>query len=277
MKSNERLIEALNRAIKNKPDVEIGKFIRYITSVSDLAYMTDEDIARQIEDYNELAEDDIKFWNYEFKPVEINYLDEALFSFGDSPSEKFYDFTKENEQIAYERYKEKTEGRKYFELTERLDCSDFLKRFYTFYVDPDDYKGITVINHRDDFLENFPDAYRHMNAYVVGRKGNRYVALHEYTVKNPCFGELFDSVAFGFRDGFDEIFAIAIDWMESPRFTDYTNHIMYGVCTRPALNEVEIYNTNQTIEIFHEWMQKSNKIIDGWDGVIYDDGTVDFM
>ena len=42
---NKRLMAALNKAIENKPDVEIGKFIRFISSVSDLAYMTDEDIA----------------------------------------------------------------------------------------------------------------------------------------------------------------------------------------------------------------------------------------
>ena len=95
MKSNERLIEALNRAIKNKPDVEVGKFIRYITSVSDLAYMTDEDIARQIEDYNELAEEYIDNPNYEFMPVEIKHYDATRCSLsGDSLSKNFYDFTK---------------------------------------------------------------------------------------------------------------------------------------------------------------------------------------
>lgn len=40
MKDNERLISALKQSIENEPDIELGKFIRYITSVSDLAYMT---------------------------------------------------------------------------------------------------------------------------------------------------------------------------------------------------------------------------------------------
>lgn len=137
----------------------------------------------------------------------------------------------------------------------------------------DDFKDVTVINHRDNFLNSFPIEYRHMNAYVVGRKGDKYIARHAYAVKNPCFGELQEVVSFGFCEEFDECFAIAIDWMESPRFTDYTKHIMYGVCTRPNKKQIEIYDDNQTIEIFHELMQRSNIIESTWDGVIYDDGT----
>lgn len=274
MKANERLMTALNRAIKNNPNVEIGKFIRYVSSVSDLAYMTDEDIARQIEDYNRLAEQ-YDHYDYVFQPSDMSYIWDSSNDNG-YLEEKLYDFTKENEQTAYDRYKEKVAGRIFLNFEERLDCSEFLKRFTLEFADADDFKGITVINHRDNFLDVFPMAYRHMNAYTIGRKGDKYVAMHRYAVKNPCFGELFGEIAFGYCKDFDECFSIAIDWCESPRFTDYTNHIMYGVATRATKNEVEIYNQNQTIEIFHELMQKSNKIMSTWDGVIYDDGTVEW-
>ena len=271
MKANERLMAALNKAMENKPNIEIGKFIRFISSISDLAYMTDEDIALQIEEYNESAEEDPEGWYYEFEAADINYYSSYC-----SRKDGLYKFTKENEQIAYDRYKTKVEGHVFCELEERLDCSDFLKRFSLLFVGADDFKGITVINHRDNFLDGFPSEYSHMNAYTIGKKGDKYVAMHRYAVKNPCFGELFDDIAFAYSKDFDECFSIAIDWCESPRFTDYTNHIMYGLCTRPGKKEVEIYSENQTIEIFHELMQTSNKIISTWDGVIYDDGTVEW-
>lgn len=275
MKANERLMAALNKAMENKPNIEIGKFIRFISSISDLAYMTDEDIALQIEEYNENAEDDPEGLYYKFEAAEINYHD-IYRSSRDIPGYELFKFTKENEQIAYDRYKTKVGGHVFCELEERLDCRDFLKRFWLLFVGADAYKGVTVINHRDNFLNGFPSEYSHMNAYTIGKKGDKYVAMHRYAVKNPCFGELFYDIAFAHSEDFDECFSIAIDWCESPRFTDYTNHIMYGVCTRPGKNEVEIYSENQTIEIFHELMQKSNKIISTWDGVIYDDGTVEW-
>ena len=270
---NKRLIAALNKAIENKPDIEIGKFIRFISSVSDLAYMSDKDIATQVEYYNEMAEEYPESWNYEFEATDVNYFDR--YRSRNNLGCALCLFTKENEQIAYDRYKAKTAGKVFFNLEERLDCSDFLKRFSLLFVDADYFKGITVINHCDNFLDDFPEEYRHMNAYTIGKKGDKYVAMHRYAVKNPCFGELFADIAFKYSKEFDECFSIAIDWWESPRFTDYTNHIMYGVCYRPAKKEVEIYNQNQTIEIFHELMQKSNKIVSTWKGVIYDDGTVE--
>ena len=137
------------------------------------------------------------------------------------------------------------------------------------YVRAEDFKGILVINHRDNFLESYPEAYRHMNAYSVYRKGDEYSAEHRYAAKIPDFGELLEAVAmyrsrvFGFD--YDERVSIAIDWDESPRFTDYTRCIMYGLCYRPAKNEIEIYNEHRTIEIFHEWMQKSSHIRTDWD------------
>ena len=278
MKSNERLMTALRKAMELKPDVEIGKFLRYIASCSDLAYMSDDDISMQIENYNHMNEKYRPFdGDYEKDATDINYLDKAINN--DSEFSKLYNFSKENEQIAYDRYKAETKGRVYFSLEERLDLSDFLNRFSLEFVKADDYKGINVINHRDNFLDMLPIAYRHMNAYVIGRKGGKYIAMHKYAVKIPCFGELFACVTFGMIEDFDEIFSIAIDWDESPRFTDYTKHIMYGVSYRPDKSEMEIYNEHQTIEIFHELMQKSNRLTTNWDfggnGILYDDGTID--
>lgn len=277
MNDNERLLAALRQSIENEPDIELGKFIRYITSVSDLAYMTDEDISILIEDFNSAARREKEcsgkndIYRYECKATDINQM-EALRT--DSEKiDKLYEFTKENEQLAYDRYKAETENKIFCPLVERLNGSEFLKRFSLAFENADYFKDVTVINHRDNFLNTFPIEYRHMNAYMVGRKGDKYIARHAYAVKNPCFGELLEVVSFGLCEEFDECFAIAIDWMESPRFTDYTKHIMYGLCTRPKKKQIEIYDDNQTIEIFHELMQRSNKIVSDWDGVIYDDGT----
>ena len=55
MKSNERLLMALHKAIELKPDIELGKLIRYAASIDDLAYMSDEDLALQIEGLNKLV------------------------------------------------------------------------------------------------------------------------------------------------------------------------------------------------------------------------------
>lgn len=278
MRDNERLLAALKKAVENKPDIELGKFIRYITSVSDLTYMSDEDISVLVEDYNSEAKEEMDagvehgLRMYEHSATEINYLGD--FCTESEKIERMYDFTKENEQIAYERYKAETENRIFCPQEERLDGSDFLKRFELLFADANDFKNITVINHRDNFLNVFPDAYRHMNAYVVGKKGDKYIAKHAYAGKNTCFGELLGNITFGFCREFDECFSVAIDWMESPRFTDYTKRIMYGVYTRPEKDEIEIYDNNQSIEIFHELMQKSNQIVSDWDGVIYDDGTI---
>ena len=49
----------------------------------------------------------------------------------------------------------------------------------------------------------------------------------------------------------------------------------FGLEYRKKGNIVEIYNENQTIEKFHEFFQKANKIISNWKGVLYDDGTCD--
>lgn len=231
---------------------------------------------------------------FKCSPVDINYYD--ILHTCSSEREAFeneYAFTKENEQEAYNRYKDLNKGFITFSLEERLDCSDFLKRFELVYSDADDFKGISLINHCDRFINILRKDYRHMNFYGVGRKGNKYLAFHSYACKIPCFGELFErattqlSVPVSVDDKehsiskyavnlFDEYLTVVIDWSESPMFTDYTRHIQYGVISRPAKKEIEIFNVDQTIELFHEWMQKSNKITDEWNGVLYDDGTINF-
>ena len=49
MKSNERLLMALHKAVELKSDIELGKLIHYAASIDDLAYKSDEDLALQIE------------------------------------------------------------------------------------------------------------------------------------------------------------------------------------------------------------------------------------
>ena len=59
----------------------------------------------------------------------------------------------------------------FFELEERIDACEFLKRFHLYYVEPEDFKGITVINHCHKFWNEFPLAYRHTIHYNIGRIG----------------------------------------------------------------------------------------------------------
>ena len=113
-----------------------------------------------------------------------------------------------------------------------------------------------------------------MGGYMVARKGDTYIAQHMYLVKIPCFGELLESLLYHCKEDYDEFFGIVIDWWDlNVRFTDYTNHIMYGLNYNRKEKIVEIYNEHQTIEKFHEYMQKANKILSSDDKVIYDDGS----
>lgn len=266
MRDNKKLMVALKEAMEINPEVEIIKYLRFICSVDNMNYISDREIAELIEYCNS----NDTFDDYEIVPNNIffNFIDYYV-------NEEKYDFTKENELMAYGRYKEYTEGKVFFNLYEKVNMKEFLERFELEYVNADDYCDLTVINHKDMFLNNFPMSYRHMNGYVVARKGEKYIAKHVYLVKNPCFGELMEYVMHECKREYDECLAIAIDWCESPRFTDYTRHIMYGLKYREKDRVVEIYNDNQTIEKFHDFFQKANKIISTWDGVIFDDGTCD--
>jgi predicted AlkP superfamily pyrophosphatase or phosphodiesterase len=182
-------------------------------------------------------------------------------------------FTKENERISYDRYKLSAKGRVFFELSEKVNMKKFLENFELEFCDANDFADITVINHRDSFLNIFPMDYRHMNGYVVARKGDKYIAKHVYLVKIPSFDELLSVAMLQCKNEYDECLVVTIDWYESPRFTQYTNNIMYGLSYNRSENLVEIYSKHQTIEKFHAFMQKANKIITTWDGILYDDGT----
>lgn len=265
MRENERLIAALEKTVEICPEVELAKFIRYISAVEDLTYMSDRDLAAQIEWHNAISED---LSDYQVEVDDAHYLDFLR-------SGRFYDFTKENEQIAYARYKAYAKKRVFFDLAEEVNMKEFLERFCLSYVESGNYKDITVVNHKDTFLNIFPNAYRHMNGYAVARKGDKYIAKHVYLVKTPCFGELLVYAMNECKEEYDECLVIAIDWCESPRFTDYTRHVMYGMEYRREEKVLEIYNEHRTIEKFHEFFQKANKIISDWDGVVFDDGTCD--
>ena len=288
-KDNEKLIQALMQTVKLHPEAELGKVLRYVTSVDDLAYMSDADILNLLLDYNKDLNDkdsifSIRQMQINIKPTDTNEVAD-WFSRG-KEVEAFYKFTKENEQIAYDRYKDYQTGRILINLEERLACSEFVKRFELEFVEPEDFAGWTVINHCTNFLNELPLKYRHMNFYGVARKADKYHAFHSYACKNPCFGELLESATinlsvpaekksleWGMRaeELYDECFVVVIDWDGSPRFTNYTKTIQYGVWTRYAKKEIEIFGVDHTIEIFHELMQKANKILDDWEGVLYDD------
>ncbi len=202
---------------------------------------------------------------------------ELLFS---DIGEADYKFTKENEQLAYERYKAQMEDKVLLTFEEKIGYREFLKKLEQNIWD-ESLEDITIINHYDTFWKDFPNAYRHMNGYAVGRRGDDYTAAHCYLCKIPDFKELFETATLsmgaklqhlepeGTGKEFDEWFTVVLDWAESPRFTDYTRHIMYGALTRPAKREIEIFNPNQTVELFHEWMQKSSRIIDDWEDFIF--------
>lgn len=264
MKNNERLVAALKKAIELSPNVEVGKFIRYISSASDLAYMSDEELAILIENHNK-SEEFHETREYEFDPIDKNYL--AYMYNSD------IDFTKENEQISYDRYQNSIRGVKFFDITEKMSMEEFLKVTGGSYGYIEDASDITVINHRTDILVEWNRDFRHMNGYVVARKGDKYIAKHVYLVKIPSFDELLSVAMLQCKNEYDECLVVTIDWYESPRFTQYTNNIMYGLSYNRSENLVEIYSKHQTIEKFHAFMQKANKIITTWDGILYDDGT----
>ena len=62
-----------------------------------------------------------------------------------------YSFTKENEMIAYERYQESVKGRVFFDLFEKINMRDFIKRFEY----PVSIKQVLFLNFRLHFCLNF--------------------------------------------------------------------------------------------------------------------------
>lgn len=284
MRENEKIIRELKRVVKNAPEVELGKFIHYITSFVNGAYGTDDEIVRTLEDYNELLAD--KNGVYTVLQYEKEWYT------GDR--NKRFDFSKENEQIAYNRYITCADerGYKFLNLEERLTLNDFNSRnFGELIVDMEE--SATVINHSSVFW--YEPLYRHMQVYVVARIQDKYVAMHRNIVENGFTEnlsgeELFYYVSEGLsvefpdlngkqalaKSVFDEWIVIVFDFEGSPQVVDYADKVFLGVYTRPNVNEIEIYNPNQAIEIFHEWMQKSNLVLDFDKRTVFDDGTVSF-
>lgn len=277
MNGNERLVAALQERIQLDPDVELIKLLHFVCTIDDPDYIQDIDIAEQLEFDN-------KYYKRFGHKYEHRTNDANIFPASTDYNKPFDDFTKENEQIAYDRYKTKMRGRVIYNLTETLPYSEFLMRFTGVFCIDEIPREVTVINHCSRFIDVIE--FRHHCVYTNGRKGDKYIAMHQYACKIPDFRELFESITFGVRVNYegksdwaenvlDDWFSIAVDWEASPRFTDYTRKIAYGVWYRPAKKEVEIFNADQTVEIFHELMQKSNIVYSEWQGTFYDDKTFD--
>ena len=297
MYDNKRLLKVLSGVVSKYPDIELGKFLRYATSNDELAFLSDKDIADSIE------KNFMENLSFEFNETDCLYEDKDSHIGNNEPVgvERLYCFTKENEQIAYERYKLKNKNRKFFDLKETVTYCEFLKNlspYEWFDRDWDEfndfYKAYKVINHCCKFWGEFPLKYSWVPFMCILRLGNKYIAFTTAESRDVGVGWFFEALTLdldlGMRSShlkdidlplfrfpfyyFDEYFAVPLDWCSRfPRFTNYTNIIQYGVRTIPAKKEIEIFNPDQTIEIFHELMQKVSKIIDVWAGVVYDDGS----
>ena len=123
MKDNERLIEALRNVVEICSEVEIIKFLRYLSSVDDMNYLSDGEIAELIECYNKFAKDGYTLDYCEFEPNEMFYFEPIYLH----TAKRNYSFTKENEMIAYERYQESVKGRVFFDLFEKINMRDMSK------------------------------------------------------------------------------------------------------------------------------------------------------
>lgn len=283
MRDNERVIAALSKAVETNQNINIGQFIRYVASIDDLAYMSDDEFASLLEYY---------LLGYsmscDFNARDINYLDI------DYEAECYF-FNKQNEQIAYDKFCERMKDKMLVNIYREVTLYEFLSNF----SDGETYKDVVpsypVALYQNIFWESFPIAYRHMNCYVVGKykyDNSKHIALHTYSCKLPDPAELFvksslylDVSNFVKEYGleikepiyatelFEDYLVLVIDWMESPRFTDYTNHIMYGIHVFQNPHLIEVLTPEQSAKRFHEGFQQSSIIYSDWGDLLFDDGT----
>lgn len=301
------LLCELERAVNNNPQFHITRVMHNISKVDE--YMPDEEAAYVLNKIVESSREDeniffsAEFWDGMYRAYENSDLNLL---------------TKEHEQIAYDKFKKRQEYTLDILLEERLSLYEFLLRFpsiygpysklqacpseeelaedaqyehsiYKLYEDDllelEHDKKYTIINHSSKLLWEY-GKLRHMDYYLAGRIGDKYITIHGYAAKIPDFQELFKAVTINLYFGswdesnnassiFDEWISLVFDSYESPRAVAYTDRVLYGALVRPDKMEIEVYNQDQATEIFHEWMQKSSIIIDDWNGVLYDDGTAE--
>ena len=160
------ILDSLKKEFELEKEVSFGAYIAYVTSIDDLAYMTDEEVRRLIDWDVEVGAN--KSW-HDIKPGRCNI---ELFD------EEYHQVTRQKEQIAYERYKAKVKDRVFFQLEEVLPYSEFLGRFDNIYCSQEDLdyeSDITVINHNSDFYDEIP--HRYVPMYVCARKGDDYTFI----------------------------------------------------------------------------------------------------
>lgn len=307
MADSNNLLCELERVVDKNPQFHITRVMHNISKVDE--YMPDDEAAyvlkKLVDSYSEDENmfSSAEFWDGMYRAYENSDLNLL---------------TKEHEQIAYDKFKKRQEYTVSILLEERLSLYEFMLRFpssygpysklqacptkeelaedaqyehsiYKLYEDDlnelEQDKKYTIINHSSKFLWEY-GKLRHMDYYLAGRVGDKYITIIGYAAKIPDFQELFKSVTldlyFGSWDErnragsiFDEWISLVFDSNETPRAVAYTDRILYGALVRPEKMEIEVYNQDQATEIFHEWMQKSNIIIDNWNGVLYDDGTAE--
>lgn len=259
------ILELLKKEFEREGDVSFGRYVSYVTSIDDLTYMSDENVKKLLE--KDIRVRSGKRWG-KLTPDSSN----CEFS-----EDEHHQLTRQKEQIAYERYKAKVKGKLFFQLEEVLPYSEFLGRFNNIYCRQEDLdcrRDITVINHNSDFYDDVP--HRYVPMYVCARKGNDYTFIDTNSNKIPDAYELFTFVSSGEclycsrkwgklpskRIEADEWFALVFDSEGNVRARSYYKWAHFGMAVRPDKKEVEFYDANQAIEIFHELFGKCKTFID---------------
>ena len=259
------VLKSIEKVLELDKDVRLGLYLSYVTSADDLNYITDEEFKR-------LVDDDIRLPTMHHE-VGLNPGDKNIDCF----APKTYSLTKENERIAYERYKASKDL--YFPPTEKLSWYDFLQRFPDVYnnmcgYSEEDFDGWSVINHVTQFYGDLP--HRYVPMWVVARKGDKYTCLVTNSYKIPDAFELFEFIRCRHCLHYsriinqkqeslmletDEYYALVFDYESSVRSLVYPSKVYFGMAVRPDKKEYEIYEPIQAVEVFHEMFVKCDEII----------------
>ena len=126
MTANERIVKALKTISEHRPDISLTGLISRQSSVDDIRFMSDEDLALVLEDVARVSILKI-LRNFDEKyadTVELEFL--GLHADVD----KYYEMTKENEQISYNRFKILKNSWRYMDLLEEVHYNEFMRRFF---------------------------------------------------------------------------------------------------------------------------------------------------
>lgn len=266
MDKKKEILALLGKSFEGR-DVRFGRYISFITSIDDIDFISDDDILKLLDDALCLR---LKSnWN-EVTP------DSGNCEFDD---DVYHHLTRRKEEIAYDRYKSRIQGKTFFQFSELLLYTEFIERFDKVYgsLNFTEYEqSLIVLNHNHDFYDTIP--HRYVAMYVCARLGDSYTFIITHSYKIPDMEELFDFIIRGCcldyscyitgiktqsdRVKADEWFVLVFDSSSNCRATSYCKFVHYGVSVRPASHEIEIYERNQAIEIFHKLFNKCNIFID---------------